>query len=661
MTAPGVAHPLVGRAAELDRLDAAMDEVRVAGPRVVLCSGAVGVGKTALLRLFADRAAEHGATVMWPRAFGRPGAPPYWIWQQVAGPNRLFGSPPLSADRAAIAERIADQLRSVSAGQPTVLVLDDLDRVDDSSLLTTLPRVLRALGRSHLLVCCAYASDAPHTSEWSAMRHVLKAEAATEEMLLTGLMDEDVWRLLISSGLAAPGPDLVDQVAAITAGNPLFIVELARHLTLGGPDRPEVPLPRTLGDLVRHRLDALPESARRVLGAASILGERFRIGDLARALGLDAAVCSEAVDEAVRVGFVAPVSAAEAEFRHALFREIVESRLRTSERIGLHRRVAEGLEAAGRPSGDELGVLAYHWAAAAAGGASTEACSWARRAADEAMRARAYEDAERLYLVPLDHASDLPELDQARLRLARGTAALRSGHLVVAREACAAAVNAARHNGSRDLLASAALTLEPVGDPAWDGDIHAWCAEALAEAGQDPSTQVRLLARLSQSAAYLRLDEKADRASAEALQRAADLSDTEARVDALIARQLVRSGPDDVGELGELADQMLAVSASTGRADLEMWGRLWRIDTHWYAGRLSAIASETAGLQRCDERTAHSAADARRSGTMTLRAAISRQRAPCAVRSAPRASGWRPTPSSRQSMRALATTRPLHS
>jgi hypothetical protein len=227
---------------------------------------------------------------MWPRAFGRPGAPPYWIWQQVAGPNRLFGSPPLSADRAAIAERIADQLRSVSAGQPAVLVLDGLDRVDDSSFLTTLPQVLRALGRSHLPVCCVYASDAPHTSEWSAMRHVLKAAAATEEMLLTGLMAEDVRRLLISSGLAAPGPDLVDQVVAITAGNPLFIVELARHLTRGGPDRPEVPLPRTLGDLVRYRLDALPESGRRVLGAASILGERFRVGDLARALGLDAAL-----------------------------------------------------------------------------------------------------------------------------------------------------------------------------------------------------------------------------------------------------------------------------------------------------------------------------------------------------------------------------------
>ena len=43
---PGVAHALVGRDADLDRLDAAMDEVRAAGPGVVLCSGAVGAGKT---------------------------------------------------------------------------------------------------------------------------------------------------------------------------------------------------------------------------------------------------------------------------------------------------------------------------------------------------------------------------------------------------------------------------------------------------------------------------------------------------------------------------------------------------------------------------------------------------------------------------------------
>ena len=104
MTAPGVGHPLVGRAAELDRLDAALADAMAAGPRVVLCSGGAGVGKTTFLRLFADRAAERGATVLWPPAFGRPGPPPYWMWRQVAGPHD-----PTRSGRSAMARRSVDR------------------------------------------------------------------------------------------------------------------------------------------------------------------------------------------------------------------------------------------------------------------------------------------------------------------------------------------------------------------------------------------------------------------------------------------------------------------------------------------------------------------------------------------------------------------------
>lgn len=597
MTAPEVANPLLGRAAELARLDGALDDATAASPRVVLCSGAAGAGKTTLLSVFADHATERGATVLWPPAFGRPGAPPYWMWQQVAAVHRPFDSLPRSADSATTVDRLANRMRSISATRPVVLVLDDVDRADSSSL-AVLPRVLRALGRSRLLVCCAYESGSPRSRDWVDTRRALDT-AAPEELALSGLRAEDVRRLLVSGGLHAPGPDLVERVVTATAGNPLFVVELTRQLT----ERSERPLPRTLADLVADRLDAVSESARRVLGAASVLGQSFRVGDLARTLGLHPATCLDAVEESARIGIIELLSPAEAEFRHNLFRAIVEARLPAAERTALHRRVAEALEEAiGHPSGDHLGVLAYHWAAAAAGGASIEASSWARRAADEAMRTLAYEEAERLYRVALEHASELPELDRAGLLLARAAAGLRSGHLVAAREACATAVETARRHGSRELQARAALTLEPVGEPAWDGDIHAWCREALADPDHDARTRVRLLARLSQSATYLRLDDEADRTSADALQRAAEISDPDARVDALIARQLVRCGPDDVEELGELADQMLAIGTSTGRADLEMWGRLWRIDTHWYAGGLSAIGNEIGGLQRCAER-----------------------------------------------------------
>ena len=186
MTAPSAVPSLLGRAAELARLDGALDEARAAGPRVVLCSGAAGAGKTTLLRFFADRAAERGATVLWPPAFGRPGAPPYWLWQQVAGSHRPFDSPPRSADSATILDRLADRMRSVSADRPVVLVLDDVDRADSSSL-AVLPRVLRALGRSRLLVCCAYESDGPASRDWVATRSALDAAAPAEELALSGL------------------------------------------------------------------------------------------------------------------------------------------------------------------------------------------------------------------------------------------------------------------------------------------------------------------------------------------------------------------------------------------------------------------------------------------------------------------------------------------
>ena len=158
MTAPGASPLLLGRVAELGRLDGALDEAMASGSRVVLCSGEAGVGKTALLRFFTDRAAERGATVLWPPAFGRPGAPPYWMWQQLAGPHRPFGSPLVPADRATLAVSACGPVavdqrrpsRCAGAGRlgPRGWLLADHAAAGAS----------RA-GSESLLVCCAYESD----------------------------------------------------------------------------------------------------------------------------------------------------------------------------------------------------------------------------------------------------------------------------------------------------------------------------------------------------------------------------------------------------------------------------------------------------------------------------------------------------------------------
>src|SRR3954470_15250996 len=90
MTSDRSIEPLLGRAAELSRLGALLDEALSGQPCVVIISGEPGIGKTTLLRQFTDDAARRGARILWPRSFGSPGAPPYWLWRSALGPPDLL-------------------------------------------------------------------------------------------------------------------------------------------------------------------------------------------------------------------------------------------------------------------------------------------------------------------------------------------------------------------------------------------------------------------------------------------------------------------------------------------------------------------------------------------------------------------------------------------
>ncbi len=95
---------------------------------------------------------------------------------------------------------------------------------------------------------------------------------------------------------------------------------------------------------------------------------------------------------------------------------------------------------------------------------------------------------------------------------------------------------------------------------------------------------------------------RADEASRTALDAAEQTSDPEALVDALRARQLARCGPDGSGERVLLATRMLGAAREAGSAWVEMWGRLWRIDTLFETGQLPVIARELAELASCVKR-----------------------------------------------------------
>jgi DNA-binding CsgD family transcriptional regulator len=587
---------LLGRASEFARLSALLDEVLAGTPRVVLCVGEPGVGRTALLRQFTREAAGAGVETLWSESFGSPGAPPYWLWRHIPGLPDPVEDGDAGTDRLIVVERLADRLTRAAAHRGVVLVVDDADRADDASL-DVLLGVIRSLRSGRVLICVVGGDDDHGRRVWADLR----GEPVTRTLPLGGLDRDTVGRLL-ETLVGQPAPvGVVARVSAVTGGNPLRITEWCRWLADRAPAGWPSRLPGTLDEVLGSRTAALSAPASWILDAGAILGDRFRIATVARILDLPIAECLDPVDEIIRAGLLsASVTSGWAAFHHTAVRASIAAGISLVDRVRLHDRAARAIqELAGDQVTDQLGVLTYHWSAAAAGAPSADAYRSARRAGDDAMRRLAYPEARRLYQVAQDNADAVDPAEHAGVLPAVAAAALACGELGEAQRSCRAAVEAGRRLGLPKLIADAALTLEPVGEPVWDGDIYRWCTESLAVAAPDDATRVRLLARLTQAAVYCDLADEADRTSAEALRRAEDCGDPDAMIAALSARQLVRSGPDDTAELTTLAERMIATGTASGRPQVELWGRLWLIDTHWYAGRLAAVAAETAGLQRC--------------------------------------------------------------
>jgi DNA-binding CsgD family transcriptional regulator len=289
-----------------------------------------------------------------------------------------------------------------------------------------------------------------------------------------------------------------------------------------------------------------------LLGAAAVAGQRVRLDVLQQVVGLPPNDFLDALDALVRAGALV-VTAGEAWFADESVRRDAEARLPLAERADLHRRTAEAV--------DVPAEVLRHWSAAVAVTADPR--------------------------------------ERARLQLKLAKAAVRAGDLSAAHAAAQAAVTTARTLQDVELLADAAVTLEPMGQSAWDGDIHQWCTEALAAASQSAERTVRLRARQAQAAIYLGRWSEASTASSEALRQAESIHDDDLLVEALTARQLATSGPDDVDELTAAARHMVELGTSTGRAEIELRGRLWQVDALWYAGDLAAIAAETGRLASC--------------------------------------------------------------
>jgi class 3 adenylate cyclase/predicted ATPase len=143
------------------------------------------------------------------------------------------------------------------------------------------------------------------------------------------------------------GDGLTDTARA--AGNPLFIIELARSRS-----EPNV-MPMTIQAAIAARLDELLPTDRRLLQRASVAGETFDVRDAALLDEREPDEVAGALGRIAHLGFVGRVGL-RYRFHHALVREVAYGRFLVAERMALHARFAEdGVDPA------DVEALAYHW------------------------------------------------------------------------------------------------------------------------------------------------------------------------------------------------------------------------------------------------------------------------------------------------------------
>jgi tetratricopeptide (TPR) repeat protein len=158
-------------------------------------------------------------------------------------------------------------------------------------------------------------------------------------------------------------------------------------------------LPATLRDLLRGRVQGLPEPAQHVLNVVAVAGRQVPHGLLATMAGLTDRQLDGALRAAVASQLLVTTPGQDGyDVRHALLREVIDADLLPGERTRLHAGLAQALSEQPEVTGVSPAVataeLAVHWDAA---GEAAEALPARVRAGQAAERAHAFPEARDHY------------------------------------------------------------------------------------------------------------------------------------------------------------------------------------------------------------------------------------------------------------------------
>ncbi len=648
---------LVGRQHEMRAVASGIDEALRGTGSTVLFFGEPGIGKTRLAEEAAGLAERSGAKVLWGRCWEGYGVPAFWPWVQVARacedgmetalpPGSCSGSaiemggitqesgwpmrfasaantasdPHTDQARFHIFDTFAGFLKKAATRQPLVIVLDDLHWGDAPSLIL-LEFIISEIRQSRIMIVGTFR-DVDHGQEHPMPSRLgaLVRHRHCCSLPLARFSEQESAQFLGDYAGSSPSSAWATALHEKSDGNPLFISELAALLVstrrLEEPGKAgscEIAIPRTLRQVIMHRLSHLHPETMKVLAVGAVIGREFELGVLVSVDGMTSTAALLALDEAGAAGIVAesPTSRGHYRFSHGLIRDSLYEELQGSRRVDTHYQIAKVLEEQFVAMDESrLSQIAYHYCQSMPTAGWQKAVDYCLLAGARAALAVAYEDAvlhyERALRALAGGASNLSR--RCEILLGLGDVQAKAGDWCAARRTFSAAVRVARGIGEAETFAKAAIGFKGVlasTDPI-DTESVALLEEAVGLLkGEDSIVLVKVLAALALSMYYARPACERARLGERAVGLAEAIGDAPTLCAALEARYFGQWRPGGVRDGLVTLDSMVQLARSAGEKDILFRASIFRYMTLIELGRVSDSEREWVGCVELAEEIRH--------------------------------------------------------
>jgi class 3 adenylate cyclase len=419
----------VGREAEMAALIDGLERARGGDGAALGIVAEPGVGKSRLVREFAERCRAEGVEVFEAQAQSHAAGVPFMpilqmlrayygidgrepdqaVRERIAGRTLLLdgslapelpllfdflGVPdperPVPAMSAEARQRALGTLICRLASSPArtmtlVLAVEDLHWIDEASE-AMLAEMVAALAGTKALALFNYRPE--YRPPWAG-------SDAFAELPLEPLGRADTGRLLRHLAGADASLDGLDEpLHERTGGNPFFLEEVVRDLAETGHlegepgafrlARPveDARVPVTVQAILAARIDRLPADAKALLGVAAVIGKEVGEPGLALTAGLEPESMEAALEPLLAGGFLDRVELyprRRLAFRHPLTREVAYGGQLAERRSATHAAAARAtIELEGERLEELSGLVAHHMEEA---GEEREAARWYSRAA----------------------------------------------------------------------------------------------------------------------------------------------------------------------------------------------------------------------------------------------------------------------------------------